>query len=405
MKKNTIIMFIILTCMFIMSACQKVPDEVKKNMEQYGKNGYQNDRDNTYCSVDELKNISMADMEVHDKNIIFPSKVDFSNLEEVGEMTFKFQQNYTEYMSYYCEQFGIDSSLKTISEGALEGDSGEVVDDNKVKKYLYISESGVISYMASNFYDEENISNSMVDTEKIYLSRGDGTDKKIKFRSGEADISEEVEFAETMSKKIIKGVDGFSTEVRTIHLLENNENEQYAIMNLQLKYKGMILDFFGGGIESTEDGLGKVSNMDNYINIGLSDKNEISRLSANGILRVEKYNRKDKVIDLQTAINIFENEMASFNKVDVCEIEPVYMLVPIYDVAGGEYYAKGGNEVKAIPVYSFLIKYGNDDSEIGIQEGNELVYFNVNMLTGEVYTNFESKGYAISEETSNDSKD
>ena len=144
--------------------------------------------------------------------------------------------------------------------------------------------------------------------------------------------------------------------------------------------------------------------MDNYINMGLSDTNEICQLSINGVFEVEEYKEAEKIIDFQTAVNIFEHEMASFNEVDVCEIEPVYMLEPVYDADGGEYYAKGGNEVKAVPVYSFLIKNGDDVQNIGILEGNELVYFNVNMLTGEIYTNFDNKGYGILGEQLNDSQ-
>lgn len=395
MKKETVISCVLVGCAFVLSACQEVPDEVRENMAQYGKNEYVDEKEMSFCSVEDLRKSSMDDIAAERENIKLPSYVDFSKVDEVGEPTFKFVENYSEYMPYYCEQFGIDYGLETDYSGGLSGDYGKTTDDTAKRKYLYVSDGGEISYLSSYFYyDGADMNDSTSDIEKIYLKRGDKAEK----------LSQMVSFAEKESKKIIKGIDGLDTEVRTVQLAQGKDGREYALMNLELTYKGIILDFFGGQVDITGDNQACVSNMENYINMGLSDTNEICQLSINGVFEVEEYKEAEKIIDFQTAVNIFEHEMASFNEVDVCEIEPVYMLEPVYDADGGEYYAKGGNEVKAVPVYSFLIKNGDDVQNIGILEGNELVYFNVNMLTGEIYTNFDNKGYGILGEQLNDSQ-
>lgn len=395
MKKRAVISCVLVGCAFILSACQEVPDEVRENMAQYGKNEYVDEKEMSFCSVEDLRKSSMDDIVVEGENIKLPSYVDFSKVDEVGEPTFKFVENYSEYMPYYCELFGIDSGLETDYSGVLSGDYGKTADDTADRKYLYVSDGGEISYLSSYFYyDGADMNDNTSDVKKIYLKRGDNAEN----------LSQMVSFAEEESKKIIKDIDGFDTEVRTIQLAEGKDGREYALMNLELTYKGMVLDFFGGKVEVTGDNQACVSNMDNSINVGLFDTNEICRLSINGVFEVEEYKKAEKIIDFQTAVNIFEHEMASFNEVDVCEIEPVYMLEPVYDAEGGEYYAKGGNVVKTIPVYSFLIRYGDDVQNSGILEGNELVYFNVNMLTGEIYTNLDDKGYGISGEQLNDSQ-
>lgn len=60
-----------------------------------------------------------------------------------------------------------------------------------------------------------------------------------------------------------------------------------------------------------------------------------------------------------------------------------------------EYYAAPGNVVRARPVYSFMIVYGEADTSMGVTENNTFCYVNVDMLTGEVTTNMDSKGFTL----------
>lgn len=393
MKKRLSVACIVIAYSLFLSACQEVPDEVKENMKQYGENKQIGEVDFSYCSVEEIQNLSMSDMSVTEKNIEFPATVDFSNVDDVGEVTFSFVDGYTEYAADYSLQHEIDEESFVDYEGVLNGDEGIVSNDENKRKYLYLGNNGEISYFEDFFYDMEDISDDSFVTEKMYIKRENFTNKKISYIDGEVDLSDEIAFVENEVKNTIKGIDEYDAEVRTVHILRCKDGGEYVLMNLQFTYNGMVLDFCGGAINISEAGDGYVGNMDNYINVGLSKEKKIDRLSVNGILEVYDYEKADTIIDFQTAVNIFENKMSSFNNVKVCEIEPIYMLEPVYDYKANDYYAKGKTHVNARPVYSFLIGFGEDDSEIAIVEGNELVYFNVDMLTGEVYTNLESKGY------------
>ena len=160
---------------------------------------------------------------------------------------------------------------------------------------------------------------------------------------------------------------------------------------------GVPLDFYGG--ETVIDGVngGKVEKMDTFVNVAITDKNRYEFYLNNGVFEVKNRIKVDEIVDFQSAVNILTEKMSGFNKIEIVEVEPLYVLQPQYDVASNEYYAKPGNTVKAIPVYSFLVKFNGDNSfddcSVDIKEGNDYCYINVSMLDGSLTSNLEEKGY------------
>ena len=87
----------------------------------------------------------------------------------------------------------------------------------------------------------------------------------------------------------------------------------------------------------------------------------------------------------------------------MAEIEPIYILRPVYEETGKTYYLKAGRQIETRPVYSFMIQCADDNkSENGILESNEYAYVNIDMITGEVYTNLGDKGYGMGQGDSTD---
>lgn len=388
-------------CLLVFTGCQQVPEEVKNHVNTYGDNDEASVIKLNYCTLNDLNNASLNSIRVNNSNVDYPDYVDFSNIININTGTFRFVTNYKENKNYYLNLFDMNGVNGENFSGTLNGDHGIICNDKKNNRCIYLGENGEFSYAGYQFSNGNNIIDYTKDTKKIYLMRGDSVTQDVVLNGNPVALADELNFAQEYLKNIIHD-ESFDTEIRTIFIKKDNQNNDILTFNAQYEYKGMILDFFGGRIRGDEDGNSIVDEMDDYINIVMTKKDEIAFMNTNGILEKEELSPVDKIIDFQTAVNIFENKMSTFNDLKVVEIEPVYMLEPVYDNANDEYYAAPGNKVNITPVYSFLLECGDDNIEdIGLIEGNGLAYVNVNMITGEVTTNFEEKRFALENDGDN----
>lgn len=398
-KISSKVMIVCLFVLLIMTGCQSTPEKVKQNMNKYGDNKYENGITLNYCDVDKLKETDMSDCVSRDDNIEYPKSINFSKISTVETGTFRFVSDYVENAEYYNELFKMPDVNGESFSGKLKGDTGVTYEDKVNKKYLYIGNGGTISYVNQGFYDGSYECDMSQKIEKIYIDRGESTDRVLNLNGEKVNLDDELNYALKSSKEFIPD-DSFNSHVRTVFIRKDTKGNDLVSMNVVFDYKGVVLDFFGGHISVNEEFDSTVNEMDNFINVAFAKKNDIGFMNVNGILNVEKSEPVNKVIDFSTVVKIFENKMATFNKLRVLEIEPVYMLKPVYNSADGEYYAAGGNEVKFTPVYSFLIqcKCQDDNSAAGVLEANDVAYVNVNMITGEVTTDMGEKNFATKKE-------
>ncbi|MDE6567281.1 MAG: hypothetical protein K2K70_06080 [Lachnospiraceae bacterium] len=185
----------------------------------------------------------------------------------------------------------------------------------------------------------------------------------------------------------------FDFDIRTIYIRKNNADTQRVSMSAWMRYHGMPLDFFGGGMEDVGK-YSRVNYTDNILQVEMLRDEEFAFLVNQRSFEVSHEKPVEQVIDLQSAVNIAEEKMSGFHRIAIAEIEAMYTLIPQYDYKVKDaYYAMGGNLVKTRPVYSFIIKYDDDACDKGVNEAYDLCYINVDMLTGEVTDNLEESGY------------
>lgn len=98
----------------------------------------------------------------------------------------------------------------------------------------------------------------------------------------------------------------------------------------------------------------------------------------------------EKVIDLESAARLVNEKIAGFNKFKVSKLLPMYALCPQYKEEGVFAFSTPGQEIVGRPVYAFLVnmEYAGI-SDFGIHVTPEH-YALVDMVTGEITTDFES---------------
>ncbi|MCR5677064.1 MULTISPECIES: hypothetical protein [Agathobacter] len=400
-KKNIGIIIYTIFLILVLTACQKVPDNVKNNMNRYGNNKLADKIEFQYCNLDELRNSSMENIETADSNICYPDKVDFSQIDNVMEGSFQITSEYTNNQNKYLQLFDMQGVEGKKSIGNWKGMDGFEYEKNEIYPYLFIGENGELSYVSSEKVLDGNTIDQTKEVKKIYLNRGDSINIQINYRDGSLNLSEEISFVKSFIKDNID-IGNCDVDVRTVYIRKDLDGYDVVSMNFVMKYQGMVLDFYSLDVGMNKDGKMMVLQTNRDILVDLHEKNHIDWIFIGGVFQSFEGKAVDKLIDLQTAIHIFEKEMASFQEIKVLEIIPMYVLKPVYNPAEEEYEAAPGNIVNVEPTYSFMIECGVDDTPTGILEGNGVAYVNVNMLTGEVHTDFEDKYFALKNRGNNE---
>ena len=394
-KKKKLIVLMLLLNVICMSACHAVPQKVQDNMKHYGDNKADEKYELTYCSVEDLRNASMDSIPNKDQNITYPTKVDFSKVKEIDDVAYSLVKDYTKYDEYYMDLFGMKKLDKTVFQGTWDGDTSDYFEDEK--DIMWINPSGEMAYIDK----KKNEVDHSAEIVKIYLTRNDSTDHMIHLIDGDillTDLLNQV----SESVKSVKCNESFELEPRAVYIRKNTEGKDVVSIEYEISHKGMILDYYGVGFKDDFEST-QIETMCSYIEVTVEKISRLSYFSMLGMFEIDKQEPIDQIIDFPSAIRIFENEVASFHDLKVAEIEPIYILRPVYEETGKTYYLKAGRQIETRPVYSFMIQCADDNkSENGILESNEYAYVNVDMITGEVYTNLGDKGYGMGQGDSTD---
>lgn len=390
MKKK--LLFFLLLLPGLLTACQQAPEEVVNRMESYGESIQLKEEEIQYCSIGELREASIEDIEEEPQNLILPDQVDFSDVEAVELVTFQRSENYMEQRDIVAALFGISNPDWEIVEA--EGLWSEAVSDEN-HYYLAVDDNGEISYLGGAEYDNLSDDNWPATFRRFYLNRGQAANMECVLQGETVSLQEQLSWAQSWIDNCGILNDEFDYKLRTVYVKENTEGNQRIALLFQKMYKGIGLDYLEERSE-TVDGTVVMTQASAEVSMEIDRAGEPSCFYNKVSAQVQSSESVDEVIDFASAVKLAEKKLAGFSKLKVEEIRLQYTLHPEYDYENGESYDTQGVLLRTRPVYSFWINREDEEVEgtdIGTTEVNELVFVNVDMLDGTVTTNFEEHSF------------
>lgn len=383
-KTKMLILLFSLICLFC--GCQETPQEVRDRMEHYGENGQMASKEQKRCTIDELKEAKLSEVDVELDNINLPEDVDFSDIESIALLELSFEENYMGQKGEALELFGIEEESLVDTFDAKNMGRTVIYDSLTHAKYLAVGENGFVSFVGGLTYDYINDKAKYQDTpEKYDLDIDDISGKMVELKEGKTEIAAVRETAEQWLDDNMP-MEGCGYRISDVYVREldcsGEQRKQlsfYAEIWCQglrfnscaskMSDSGSQMDFFIQGIQLNYDGMDALSFFSNSV----------------GKIHIDSREEVDEVIDLQSAIQRMNEEMSGFRELNISKILPMYVLYPIYET-DEELYGAPGQKLEGRPVYAFIIKEGVDDTEFGINKGNTTRTIFVDMVTGEVTT-------------------
>lgn len=380
------ILLLSLICFFC--GCQETPQEVRDRMEHYGENGQMASKERKYCTIEELKEAKLSEVDVELDNINLPEDIDFSDVEGIALLELSFEENYTEQREEALELFGIEETSLVSDTLDTERNMGRTViyDSSAHAKYLAVEDNGFVSFVGGLTYDYINDKAKYQDTpEKYDLDTDDISGKMVELKEGKTEIAAVRESAKQWLNDNVP-MEGCEYRISDVYVREldcsGEQRKQlsfYAEICCQgLRFNsyasemsgvGSQVDFFTQGINLNYDGMDALSFFSNKV----------------GQIHIDSMEEIDEVINLQSAVQRMNEEMSGFRELNISKILPMYVLYPIYETEE-ELYGAPGQKLEGRPVYAFIIKEGVDDTAFGVNKGNAARVIFVDMVTGEVTT-------------------
>ena len=394
MRKINLILFIIFCVLFLVlpAGCQQVPDEVKNRMENYGQGGQIKKTEVNYCTVEELRNASIEELDHVPGNLKLPKKVDFSGIESIENLVLKRPEDYDENKDKIAELFGVENPEWSYIDGVAENGIGSnwyLYQGEDA--YLAVDENGEISYVNEQVYDEDE---RLRTVERIHLNYEACPDMTCNLSSGKIPLPE-------MLDKIQEWVDGcellqdeFDYELRTVCVKKKPDRTDIVALSAQRMYKGVGLNYFA--LYDKVDDSDTLFYEGSWVDMNYAEIDEPYFLFNQSPVHIVEEEPVDEVIDFQSAVNLVEEELSGFSKIKVCEIRVEYMIIPQKSEDNDNNTEKEGAVLHTKPVYSFLIEFGEvDDANetLGLLESAEYVYVNVDMTDGTIITNLDKRNF------------
>lgn len=382
------------TVFVLLTGCQRMPDAVAEQQKSYGENPVLEDVEIRYCTVKELAAASMSDVGYIPDNLILPAQVDFSSVTDINIIDFAFAENYCEHAAEAADSLGIQNPEWTEFKGTLEGDTAVIYDSEQEEAYLAVGDNGQVSLLKNELYTD--IGGEALELKHVFTYPAwQGSDFVCNLKQQQVRLDELAVRMEDYAAARGEIIGDFVPRVQAIYISEREDGKQRVSARLAFYYQGVVLDYFGGGIQEI-DGISKVQQMDAYADLETESDREIDRFYNHARLLVQSEEKQEQVIDLESAVRLAEKQVSGFQKLTVAEVKAMYALYPQYDYESRtQYYAAPGNIVRARPVYCFMIPVaGNGQTDV-LEEGARFCYVNIDMITGEVTTNLGEKGFVI----------
>ncbi len=392
MRKINLVLFVIFCVLFLVlpAGCQQVPDEVKNRMENYGEGGQIEKTEVSYCTIEELRNAGIEELDHVPGNLKLPKKVDFSGVESIGTPVLKRLEDYDENKEKIAELFGVENPEWNYVDGHDYNTSNWYEYKGK-DAYLAVDENGEITYINKQVYDEDE---RLRTVERIHLNREECPQMTCNLKSGQIPLSEMLEKTQEWVDGCEILQDDFDYEIRTVCVKKKPDRTHNVVLLVQRMYKGVGLNYLA------EDDYGDDSAMIPYegsrVVLDFAEPDKPYFLYNYTPVYVVEEEPVDEVIDFQSAVNLVEEKLSGFGRVKVCEIRIEYMIYAEKSENENDNKDREGAVLHAKPVYSFLIEFGKVDDAAersDIFEWDEYVYVNVDMTDGSVITNFEERDF------------
>lgn len=374
-------------CLLVLTAflcgCQETPKEVAENMRQYGKDEQMQASDITYCSIEELRNAELP--EVKGKNLQLPDRLDLSGVEGVDLLHLKIVDDFMSEKSVekYTSVFGIDK--EKLKKGDAAGYGPCLTFDNQKDKCFDIRKNGGMAYLEEPFYEFPP-----TQTENYYdVYQDDISKEEVCLADGKINLKKFCGDVETWLEKNMP-VEGISYKVSDVKTVKRakKENGDKEMISLCAEYvhKGIALDSYSSISEEDKDFNLRHIVMNLSVIMAYADAKTPGEFTRNEVFAIDSSKPVDKVIDLKSAIRIFQEKMSGFGAVHIDTIRPAYALFRDDTSDNGE---GPGSGITARPVYFFLVKNleaEKEDEMVIIKPRQAEHVFFVDMVTGEFTT-------------------
>lgn len=367
-----------LCCAILLCGCQEAPKEVKENMKEYGDNPQVETSKVTYCSPQELKDAKLP--EIIGNNLEFSGEVDFSDVEGVEllhlslEEDFLSEDNIGKYMSLF------EADKEKIEEGEEVTGFGKELHymDEAEQNYVSMLQNGGMVHMAGLSYSY----NPNVVEERYSIDREDVSEVEVPLADGEVNLAKICEDTEQWLEENMP-IEGIRYKVSDAFVRKMEEIDSKKIsLCAEYEYKGIRFDDHTIQLSVEDEDLNqKVLTTHLVVQMDYEESGIPSFFSRNESFVIDSAEPVEQVVDFDSAVRIVNETLSGFGKFDIAEVLPLYAL---YLDDSSEMPGAG---ITAKPVYAFLVRKQEEDSELGILKfGYCKNFFLVDMVTGELTT-------------------
>ncbi len=348
-----LLLFTVMSC--FLTACSGVEPDYRDNGKEEGSTVVEK------LTLDEIWQTWDSVLKASYNNVQLDSSIKLEKPEEIGPMTFVQAELTDREIGRIYDDLVPDMKKKYYSYEKNTIPPGPEYNDPDTGLHLGVGTNGFISYIKNDKVGEGN------SEETIFLDR-EYEDRTFHLRDGEISLSRAAELAEELEnrwEKIVKNV--YSHRLRKVEVCpsEQSSNIKELVFHFEKCYKGVNILTTR---RTTESGDEKPLNVD-YIPcyddmVTVSSVKEAEGLNSNaGIVKLKTETKSDKIISLQSAIQLFSDEMAGYHVNEVKKIELSYRLC---NEKGESCRHLAGDEYKASPCWVFWMSEGNYTEEFAM---------------------------------------
>lgn len=380
MKKMNCIFYII-ACMFFLSGCQPMPDEVAENMKRYNDDRRLGDiqLDAEFIRYDNLKeDIEHALSDTY-QNLIVPETISTIYPDIVELPVFKIIHRFCERENeVMCDFWGED-----IWRQEQDLWNEHVLFDEKRGYYAAIEDRGFVCQIKPAAFNDmfENPGTCIAE---LRLPQDMLPACQYSLIGGGYTVIQAVEFVNNWFETVwSKYEPGFTFEVSKVNIYQKSDGSCYFTFDIIQLYKGIPLDdmAYMPFVENAEGNLVcKYTVAKKFIKMYECDSIDLFTNST-GIITLESSDSTlSECYSLHTGLQRIEQEFSGFQNIEVSDIELKYMLQPVYNPDNDENFNSPGIQIIAKPVWCIYV-----DGKImsGMQQNlNTQKFINISLEDG-----------------------
>lgn len=357
------IISVVFVSFVLMTGCEKTPTSVKNNINKYKKNKSLKNITVEYSDVNKLKETDLSKIKVIGNNLVLPKTANTERIKDVYIIKGKKNKGFFQKEEIIRQVFNIDKEKKLSKVKYDNGNTKEY--SNKL--YIGFKDDGWLSFIKR--YDEtyeKNVENlNYGEYQSYYLQRG-----------------------EIDNNRILDYVKKASEEYNRINLNKELEFNPSCVcifngsgdIRIEGTYCYDGIDFSNEYIIKNEKGKEKYFRTDYlFIELSMEEDKSLSSSVQTGGFNIIKKERLDKVVSLQTAIDIVSVKLSGFKNVKICEIRPIYL--------SADSIKESKKSIEAHPYYLFKI-----DTHKKAIEYNKYAHILVSMENGSYFDDISMNG-------------